>query len=1254
MSDQIPSTLYGCGFSDESGNLIDFTFQISGLNTWTDSTDNRYILVHNSNSIYYIYFQSNPIYYSYNLLGIWKVISNFGGYFSGNICNGYISTNSCNSNIVEKLISKLDTSTQDMSSVALSIANQDYSSALEQWKIIIINRLKQMSFGLLGSRLGHLNIGNPSSLTVADFLVGNISLQQYDPINTQNFLDIYGISGNPDTDDNINWLAKLSQSIYENNEINTFRSRYGTLSFLVPLIYKYWSENDIIFGKKYKNILVDFCLNQKSLMETLPNSQREGDNASWTIPYGGFPLHQSDRIEFIIKTLAIFSKIQEYTPPVNSGPGSLNAPWLNILNSTPALSDPSSVTILSAEDLAAIALSLSQAHVWGIYNYYINQGIFNQRVSALCSLLSIVCVFPELYGMNELKGYLESSLSEILTNHIYKDGGYTEHSFNYNLRTHEKLENIILTLNSSPVTLESTTKNILENKDLFNTRLIESLRTPTWDLPVVGNISFNPTNIWSNQTIRNSWFNAKNPNINIYIDDVIKDIGTKNFTSIAFPYSGYYIQRKNWEWNSPYLFFNNSRPINNREMANNLSIELYSYGRQLLVNGGPPPYDLVYVREEQRSDFDKINYYFSEKSTYKTNSIIVNGLNQIKYYESISSDAYSTPIQSKWHTSSDFDYMEGTYSYGYGEEYRVPIVNVNHTRKIIFLRNLNCWIVVDIIKNNSEISRDYSQIWKFPPYGNGPWSTGPFCYGFSEEQVTSDSNGIHTSDPNGPNLYIYQFSNISNLSYVKYYGQTDEPTGSSYRGWYARGLGDAIPAVDMYANWSGSGDFIIASLLVPTENNNAPNFSSINHIPHSGDATKVSFEMEYNSKIIKFSASTDQTELNCGNISGECDTLLTIEQTDINTGLVLNSNNLNINGSIVPNTNNSIEFSFDETIIKINDIFEINKFDWINNNNQITPDYFDAPIPTPTPTPIPSIVYGCNFIDFIGNPINFKFEYSVSEGVWFDMYDSNYMLFYNNNESKYYIYYLISANNIYQTSNNLLGSWTYSSDFGGHTETELSNGYMSLSDCFVQETSTPTPTPTPTPTTIQSEDYPILVLKKIDTNNCRDSIFHNNSCDNKPENLTKKIQFITNIYRRKQKKIDKLYCDDSTINYDQNFSWVFYDKIITEITSTWRLDKSIDMCTYINNETYPNDDVINHMQKVKKVIEKAKNDNLSSNEKIIKSSPCYRNNSNIFINPKTVKLQETIVRYDVVSVSICSGDCSCEINDNAINNEINV
>jgi hypothetical protein len=118
--------------------------------------------------------------------------------------------------------------------------------------------------------------------------------------------------------------------------------------------------------------------------------------------------------------------------------------------------------------------------------------------------------------------------------------------------------------------------------------------------------------------------------------------------------------------------------------------------------------------------------------------------------------------------------------------------------------------------------REFTEIWKFPPFRDASdGANAPIC-GFTPEQVVFGDGSIRTTDPSGPNLQLYQFTNLP-VTYVKHVGETNP-----YRGWYARFIGDLVPAVDMYTTWRARGPSLVATLLWPTPGGAAPPVKSFN------------------------------------------------------------------------------------------------------------------------------------------------------------------------------------------------------------------------------------------------------------------------------------------------------------------------------------------------------------------------------------------------------------------------------------------
>jgi hypothetical protein len=271
------------------------------------------------------------------------------------------------------------------------------------------------------------------------------------------------------------------------------------------------------------------------------------------------------------------------------------------------------------------------------------------------------------------------------------------------------------------------------------------------------------------------------------------------------------VQRRDWAWDSPYLFLTNVRPARGHQAMDNLAIELHAYGRPLLVTGGPPPYGLKFLPPDRRADATKIEAYFNEESSYKFNTVIVDGYSQTRTAKA-GVKPYDHPVAGHWHATAAFDLTDGRYALGYGIKAHSARVDfsVTHQRRVIHVRGLSCWVVTDTMRGGEKEEHEFSQIWKFPPHrGRDDGANTPVC-GFTPDQVTCREGAIRTVDPDGPNLSLYQFSHLP-LAYRKHVGETDP-----YRGWYARFLGDLIPAVDMHVTWRAKGASVVTTLAWPT------------------------------------------------------------------------------------------------------------------------------------------------------------------------------------------------------------------------------------------------------------------------------------------------------------------------------------------------------------------------------------------------------------------------------------------------------
>jgi hypothetical protein len=481
--------------------------------------------------------------------------------------------------------------------------------------------------------------------------------------------------------------------------------------------------------------------------------------------------------------------------------------------------------------------------------------------------------FPEAAGMDEVSRKAGEAMHEHLTSTFHKDGGMLERSLNYNVSEYVRLRQVGRMLRSNP----PPWMDLLADRMKTFHRLLVGISTPLQELPVVGNNSSNPPPAWISENIRKAWFEKQarqSPRINTRDCD---------FSSIAFPFSGYYVQRRDWEWDSPYLFMTNSRPSGGHQSMDNLAIELHAYGRALLVRGGPPSYGLMYLPADRRADAAKIEDYFSEHSSHKLNTVLVDGRSQARRAKSADA-GFGEPVEGRWHSTDAFDLVDGRYDLGYGSHEDPSSVDfsVAHQRRIIHVRSLACWILTDTMISRDDRNHEFTQIWKFsPPEGPVASKHGTLC-GFKDEQVQVGDRVIQTLDPSGPNLALYQFGNVP-LTYSKYFGETNP-----YRGWYARTIGDLTPSVDIHATWRAQGVSSVTTLLWPTSSGTPP----IRSIDRSGDwrsqaVTGLTAVLKDGSTLGFAASASEPRQLDVAGIQATAEMLVVTRQGRNVRGLVL-------------------------------------------------------------------------------------------------------------------------------------------------------------------------------------------------------------------------------------------------------------------------------------------------------------------------------------------------------------------------------
>jgi hypothetical protein len=376
------------------------------------------------------------------------------------------------------------------------------------------------------------------------------------------------------------------------------------------------------------------------------------------------------------------------------------------------------------------------------------------------------------------------------------------------------------------------------------------------------------------------------------------------FDSIVFPWSGYHVLRNGWLKEDTHLYLKGGRKGVGHKSASGNAIQLTAFGRELLTRGGRRSYGI--------GPFPGHNEY--QLSSFGYNTIVVDGKSQRNENAPIQPD----PIPARWLNSRLLDFAEGRYDSGYVDIEEA----IAHDRQVVFVRDLNLFVVTDRI--SSEQERSYSQIWKFNK-----------AVGLDQVEVDHDAQILRTMDPNGPNVTLHHFSD-SPLEYVSYFAQQHPDV----RGWV--GCEPHFPAVDVHATWQGSGPQQLVTILRPTQrlDETPPIIESIQEEGVNGFYLQVGdgHTLRY------WSATSGPQVMGDDTLKVHADGLL-IRDDGLGSlhGLALGVTALQLNGQRMTVPYPSFTFQLQEGQLVFNNAIRIpERFKWIETEAGLVPSYWSS------------------------------------------------------------------------------------------------------------------------------------------------------------------------------------------------------------------------------------------------------------------------------------------------------------------------
>jgi hypothetical protein len=432
---------------------------------------------------------------------------------------------------------------------------------------------------------------------------------------------------------------------------------------------------------------------------------------------------------------------------------------------------------MSDADVLAMVHSLTD-HARYLRRYHTG---LNWLTMEMSGLYAVGAVFPEFKEAREWRTYAATMLAEEARKEFLPDGAQIELSTTYQ---HVAIDNIL-----KIAEIARWTVNAVELPSSYVAPLEKAYE---WQVAIVAPDRLLPK------------LNDSGPT---YLPDVLKHallyfpnrtdfqwFASKGrggapppFTSVFLDRSGLAAMRSAWDKDSNYLLFRvGPLGINiYHQHQDSLDVNVWSYGRELIFNGGGGSYEKSKWRQWAVSSFAH-------------NTVVVDNMPQTR---SMNSDdpfhdpnmVSQGPIDADWQTNLVFDFASGQYLQGYGPLHKLI---ASQRRDVLFLKP-NIYVVADRLRPNDSLPHQFQARWQILT---------------THSRIDPLTQTLITEDRGIPNIAIVPLL-VDNL-------RTDSVSAQEspeILGWDFRILPDPqlIPATTLLHTLTGSGPHLILTLLLP-------------------------------------------------------------------------------------------------------------------------------------------------------------------------------------------------------------------------------------------------------------------------------------------------------------------------------------------------------------------------------------------------------------------------------------------------------
>lgn len=300
----------------------------------------------------------------------------------------------------------------------------------------------------------------------------------------------------------------------------------------------------------------------------------------------------------------------------------------------------------------------------------------NHLLDESFGLLAAGAVFPEFKMADQWRRTARDRLDYAVAADVYPDGGYNEGSIYYHRFVIRILQEISDFADEYGVKLSEQFYENLERMYAF----LMNVAKPDGVIPQsndgffsidVRNLFEKSADMFDREDFR--YFNTGG------------EKGTKPArSSIAFPYTGFYVMKSDWSEQARYMLIDAGLFGSAHGHEDKLNFQLFAYGKPFIVESGTFTYQ-----------YNRWRHFFT--SSFAHNTITVDDRSQLRMPDrSLWITEPPAKLANVWVSNASFDYLEARYQDGYGNKKEDVVTGISHVRRILFVKP-DYWIIWDTV-----------------------------------------------------------------------------------------------------------------------------------------------------------------------------------------------------------------------------------------------------------------------------------------------------------------------------------------------------------------------------------------------------------------------------------------------------------------------------------------------------------------------------------------------------------------------------